>query len=407
MTVLTRLVRSPGVWLAPIALAILFLRLQGVEESGEGFHTAVVLMDVSSVTFIAPLIALAGAWEGSKLRFARVLTLPRMRSTWAVAAGPVAVAVLPAVAVMVVFSAFDGPASGIDWVVLVGGMLTNAAWGIAGFGLGCLLLPVISLPVALVASALWLILARANEPLWLRHLTGAWTGCCFMNETIASAPLLASLLTNAGIAVAGGMLVWAATRRMLRPAVLRGAAVLAVLTVAAFGASSALLVKDFGYSPAQPRAGETECVGSSPEICLWPEHRGIQQEVEETADDVVSEWTALGIDVPASFDEGLVVATPEAVHLVVSEIGDANDWISSFSEAMLSSACESDRTGRAGDDMDVDTAWAWLVVTAGRDPDSAYQQVSPPAAERAAELLNSSDAAVWINAVISDLRSCM
>ncbi|MGN8553801.1 UNVERIFIED_CONTAM: hypothetical protein OHV15_14570 [Microbacterium sp. SLM126] len=406
MTLFSRLVKSPGLWLAPLALVILVSRIQGVEESGEGYHTAVVLMDVSGVTFIAPLVALVAAWEGSKLRYARVLTMPRVRSVWQVACGPIAVSVVPAAAVLVLFTAFDGPASGMDWAFIAGGVFTLVAWAVAGFGLGCLLLPVVSLPVAFLVSALWLILARANEPLWLRHLTGAWTGCCFMNQTLDPAALWASVITNAGIAIAGGLLTWAATLRVRRPAVVRGAAVLAIGTIALFGLSGAVLVLGFGCSPAQARSDATECDGGSPELCLWAEHRGINSGVRSTLDEAVHAWSTVGLSVPSRFDEGLTTPVDAAVPLIVSERGDANDWISSLSSAMLASGCGPENGAQAGATFDADAAWTWLVITAGADAESTYPKVSPPAAERAAELLQDPGAAAWVEDVIADLRSC-
>lgn len=246
VALLDRLLGSPGSLIAPITFLVLLFELQGTEKFGEEHHTAVVAMDVSAVALIAPLVALSAAWEGRKLRSSGALASPRQRSWFRISAGPIGVSFGPAAAVLVAYGAIDGPAMGTDWLILAWGVLTLASWAVAGFGLGCLLPPVVSLPLAFLVPSLWHIVARNIEPLWLRHLTGAWTGRYLMDVTAAAEPLIAAAVMSLGIGVCGALLTWAASLRDWRAGATPLVALLALLALALFARAAVILVQNFG-----------------------------------------------------------------------------------------------------------------------------------------------------------------
>ena len=405
---MTRLVTSPGVWVAPVALLVLASRILGAELSGEHYPVAVVAADVAAVALIAPLVALAGAWEGAKIRSARVLVLPRVRSAWRVALEPIAASVVPAALILVVFTAVDARARGVDWAVIAGGALTLTAWGVAGFGLGCLVPAVLALPLALLVAAVWLIYPRTIEPLWLRHLTGAWNGCCMIDQSLSPRAMLAAGIVAVGTAAAGGALVWAATAAVRRSRAAGAVAVgLALAALAASVVGGSLLVRSFGADPVVPRSDPTNCDSGTPALCLWPEHEAIRGGVRQALDESVRAWESRGVEVPARFDERLQWREGAGVPLYVSSRGDTQDWKVSFAGAMVATvACPSPKGDQATGGRDSSAAWAWLWVVAGGEAAGVPDRFTLPAAQRASELLADPDAATWVNDVIVQAGHC-
>lgn len=409
MSIVSRLLRGLGVWIAPVALLILVTGVQGLEESGEGYHTAVVLTDISAVTFIAPLVALAAAWEGSKLRFSRVLGMPQARSTARIVLGPLAVSVVPAAVVMTLYAAFRGPASSAtDWLLIVSGWVTILAWATVGLGLGAALSPVVALPIAMLVPALWLIFARVYEPLWLRHLTGAWTGCCFTNQTVSPRALASALTFNTAVWILGVLIIWAVVVRLRRPNATRGITLLAVAVMVVSSVVAANLASSFNFSPGMPRTDATVCDDDAPMLCLWPEHEPVRAEVRSTLDATAAKWREAGVTaIPAVFDEGLTQPQDDGVPLVIQSRAEPENWVSSLAYAAATPACGDDGGANATQFIpDSIAATAWLTITAGTDASTILTQLPPPVSAQLTELLQDPKAADWISSVMEQREAC-
>ena len=285
-----------------------------------------------------------------------------MTAAWAVLPSVLVgiVAMLAAVAVLLVRSGSSVP----DAVVIGVAVLDLVAWAAVGFAAGVLLPVPVAVPVGILLPFVWLAFVPALQPYWLRHLTGMFRDCCGLNEDLAPAAVVASILANLGIIAAASVLI-AGHRSARRIGV-------SALALAVPLAAGVVLVSGMTYAPVVPRdpalVACRERTGLT--LCLWPEHVAQADELATVASDVRSRWLAAGIEAPAVFTEaGRSVAPAESLAFQVSGT-PPDDVIRALAEAMTPQQpeCVDPTTGYSmGTSGGVAAQWllAWYAAAGG------------------------------------------
>lgn len=290
---------NPAVWMTPI-LTVIALFYSSLGAKPEPYLLAVSAAGINPLFVIAPVSAACAAWEGGRLRRSGWLTFPHVRSPFVVALAALAPAFVMGVLALTATLSFKFIEVGIigmpDARVLLVALTVLAAHVMLGFAIGINISPVISVPAVFFLDFGWMLLPPAQEPLWLRHLTGALESCCFTSSTLAPSVILGSL------SIAGGFFVIALL--LIRQPLDRYALALALIAmVASFGVGS-FLVSDLGAYPIVPRDSSVlVCSESSPQVCVWPEHVERLPEVVELATQAAARWQEAGFDVPEKFSE--------------------------------------------------------------------------------------------------------
>jgi len=297
----------PAFWLAiPVCvLAALYVTLFPISD---GYGTDATATGTATLPFVGALCAACAAWEGSRLRRARVWGAPSVRSRveialWsilpAVLAGSLAIGV--AVGVQLLRSA-----AGLPDVRLIGvAVLDLVAYASAGFAAGVLLPFAVAGPLAIVATMFWLAFVPAMDPVWMRHLTGMFRDCCMLQSDLAPGAAIASTMVNLGIIAAAALLVSG-----LAPGARRAGAAVALSSAALVGV---LFVGSMTYSPTVPRdpSGLLCRVTGGTTVCVWPEHENRLDEVARIVADVRAGWQRAGMTVPSHFTEADPNIAPE------------------------------------------------------------------------------------------------
>jgi hypothetical protein len=342
-------------------------------------------MGTGALPFIAGFTAATAAWEGARLRRA-VWWSPAVRSQLEVAGWAVlpsvlvgVLALLAAVAVLLVRSGAGVP----DPTLLAVGVLDLIAWAAVGLAAGILLPVPVAVPVGILLPFVWLAFVPAMYPVWLRHLTGMFRDCCGLNEALAPAAVVASVLVDIGVAVAAAVLVagWVSMRQRggsgrARAIPLVASGLVLVLTLRV----GVGLVSGMTYAPVVPRdPAQLTCrERAGLTLCLWPEHAPEADALAAVASDVRSRWLAAGIEAPAIFTEAARSVAP-AGSLAFGVSGTApDDVIRALAEAMTPPypVCIDPRTGtQMGTTGAGAMTWlqAWYAAAGGMSPGRLFE----------------------------------
>ncbi|MFG2734515.1 hypothetical protein ACGFX7_06790 [Streptomyces harbinensis] len=263
----------------------------------EGYGAAAANSALEALFVPAAACAGCAAWEAWRLRRAGIWRLPHGRGRYAVAANALApVALLGAAGLLTsLASAWVELRAVPDLAgvpMLLTGVLVLVSHSAVGFLLGSLLPGLLSAPLMLLASYLWMGMPATMEPP-LRYLNGLPTGSVQVTETFAVGSWAAPGLLALGL-VAGTM---AAVAPLLRQVAVRVLATAGCVTAAALGAYA--IVADWEYEPRTvPRAFTPVCAGEAPAVCVPPEYRAALPGAREAADEVVPLLAAAGFTVP-------------------------------------------------------------------------------------------------------------
>ncbi len=297
----------PAFWLAiPLSvLAGLYVSLLPVSD---GYGTDATAAGTAALPFVGAICAACAAWDGSRLRRARVWGAPSVRSRvemafWSILPAVLAgcLAIGAAIGVQLLRSAAGPP----DLRLIAVAVLDLVAYGSAGFAAGVLLPFAVAGPLVIVATVFWLAFVPAMDPVWLRHMTGMFRDCCGLQSDLAMDAVIASTVMNFGIIAAAALLVSGLARR----ARLGGS--LAALSVAAL--VGVLFVGGMTYAPTVPRdpAALLCREAGDARVCVWPEHEARLGEVAEIVADVRAGWQQAGMTVPTHFTEADPTIAPE------------------------------------------------------------------------------------------------
>ncbi|MBA2556247.1 MAG: hypothetical protein H0V12_02705 [Chloroflexi bacterium] len=326
----------------------------------------------AALPFVAAFCAACAAWEGSRLRRARLWAAPSVRSrvaivTWCLL--PVVLVGLLAIGIAIAVALVRSSAGLPDPRFIAMTMLDLVALSVAGFATGLLLPIVVAGPLAIVASFIWLAFVPAFEPVWLRHLTGMFRDCCGLADDLAPQAILASSIVNLGIIGAVAVLVAGPPLRALRV----GGVLAALVTV---GIAGVILVGGMTYAPVIPRdSALLACrARGTVTVCTWPEHQARAAEVAEIVGRVRAGWQQAGIDAPAVFTEANPAVAPGgALAFGFNGImSTEDDIINSLATGMLPAF--PDCPGGATGGIALEYLAAWYAATGGMTPERLHER---------------------------------
>lgn len=177
-------------------------------------------------------------------------------------------------------------------LMVLTGQSVLLAWGLVGIVAGSVAHRLLA-PILVIALHLLLTWAPALAVPWPRLLTGIQYGCC----TPTSRPDPAALWFTMGLAAA---LIGTAWISSVHDRVRRRATLSLGLGASAAGLSLAASLLPLGdqYLLAQPRPDETVCLGSEPQVCLWPENRQDLPVVSDSLGDAHGAWVQAALPLP-------------------------------------------------------------------------------------------------------------
>jgi hypothetical protein len=290
--VAARIRTEPAVWLAPISVVLGYLVATDIDAQVPSYAPLVAVRAHASLIVLAPIGATAACWSAGRLRRARWT-----RRRWArsparqLAASVVATTTVQFLAYVVVRAAaaatWGGPVP-VEPALSAVAVAVLAGWAALGFLAGWWVRTEVAVPATLITSYLLLVSPIAMEPLWLRHLTGTYLGCCLQEEVLAADALAAAALLGAGVVVVAALLVRPSWRHLL-----------AVVVVAAFvAASSVHVVQRYEVDPTTPRGGPLVCAGSDPVVCTWPERHDELGSALDLVTRSLDRWADAGLVTP-------------------------------------------------------------------------------------------------------------
>jgi hypothetical protein len=293
---------NPAVWISPflVALAIIVSYSDITMHMAEPYSLALAATGASSVFLIAPICAACSAWEAGRLRRAEWFGLPHTRSPLAVALASLAPGLLVGLAAVWAAMAVKllGAGAGVvpDSRVVVKTVAIITAHALLGFAVGLHVPVVVAAPAILLLEYCWMVLPIALQPLWLRHLNGAWFTCCSVSSDLALQAFVGVLVVAGGLASSALLLM---RQRFAAPY-----AALAVAPTALAFALAASLVHGLGPDPVVARSvSALVCSNGKPRVCVWPEHGGRLAEVSEIAAQASNVWRGAGVEIPAQWSE--------------------------------------------------------------------------------------------------------
>ncbi|KPM51118.1 hypothetical protein ACG83_37510 [Frankia sp. R43] len=271
-------------------------------QLGDGYWVTGSAKASYALPFVAPVCAAAAAWEAGRLRRSGALRLAPARSVFHVLlrlVSPIAAAgllglLLSYLAVGFELDAVTGhpsPVIAAAAVAVVTGMTA------AGLIFGWFLPGVIAAPAVAVLGWILITYPVTVSPPWLRHLNGMPEDCCML----AAQPSAGVFFAPAALAAGAVLVLILLVRETRHPRwmLLPGLAVSAVAVTAA-----CLTARSMGDSPQSERdPGDLRCAGSSPLVCVWPEHANLLSEAATQAQVVRSRLQAIGLDVPGTASE--------------------------------------------------------------------------------------------------------
>lgn len=340
MRLTTRLRTAPGVWLAPL-VALVFIMVDQ-NAVGETYWLARIVDDTAKVMVANGLCAVAGAWEGARLR-AVALTGNRVRPWWRVLVGPTVASAAVTTVLTVIFMGRHGVATHpLGWAILGVTLLSVWSWTIVGIALGLWLPMAVAAPVALAMPVAWMTFPPGMSAYWLRHLTGTWISCCTITQTLNPVVVTGTLAVQTGLLAAG---VIAASARVAR----RGRWLLLCLGLVCLVMGfivGVVQVKALDAFPTRAREIVVTCEavdGVGVDLCLLPEHESERGVIEASAKRVLPIWRRAGAAVPTVYSEQALAGRKGVVDLSVSSsMTGEPDVVSRLAAATASPFCSTD-----------------------------------------------------------------
>ncbi len=215
-----RLRSEPAIWLLPLSCVLGYLAAVGMDEQSPGYPLAAAIRGHGAIIVLAPIGAGCAAWKAGRYRRAGWPARIWRRSAARLALAEVvttALVQLLAHAVVIAVVA-TGAGTGLGWVpeLHLVGLAVLVGWASLGFALGWWVRTELAMPVVVVGSYLAIVFPDAVEPLWARHLTGTYLGCCFQDTVLDAGAVRGPILLALG--VTANSLVLVAARRRPTPA---------------------------------------------------------------------------------------------------------------------------------------------------------------------------------------------
>lgn len=250
----------------------------------------------------ASVCAAAGTWEAIRLKRSRLIdtgggtsarssltvALAQLRIVWCTAAIFAAWALICA-------SRWASGGPGLpDMRVLALLALLLGTYTVAGYAIGWIFPGLLAIPCVAVGTYLWLAYPAALEPLWLRQLTGTnLSECCTYSQTLTPRALWVPALVLLGLAGSALVAIMARSGRNR---------LLAVLPLAVAAAVAVPLAMPLGLSPSKQRdTSAIQCTDGAPRVCMWPEQRGVAEDVRSWVRDGAARLSVAGVEPPATY----------------------------------------------------------------------------------------------------------
>jgi hypothetical protein len=355
----------PAAWFG-VPITMLAAWYATLLPSPPGYGTAATAAASGALPFIGAFVAACAAWEGSRLRRARIWGGPWARSGLHMAAGllvgPVAAGLVATTAAVVV--AHAGATAFPPDLAIVGVLtLDILAYASIGFALGILAPAALAVPIAAVLPVLWLAFVPAMYPVWLRHLTGMYRDCCSLEQSLAPQAVLASVVLDVAFIATASVACVVSWPRLWR-------AVGAVGILAAGSLVGIRVASGLTFAPVMPRdASLLSCAsGGGSEVCLWPEHAAASTQILATIADVRTRWLAAGIDAPTTFTEASGEHAPGAIEVHLRDPLSKDGVIIALADGMLPPLAGCGRATTGG--IAIPYLQAWYAAAGGLSPTS-------------------------------------
>lgn len=366
----------PAFWLA-IPICILAGWYATLVVPPDGYAVGATAKATATLPFVGAFCAACAAWEGSRLRRARLWNAPSVRSRVTIAFWsllPIVLVGLLAVVVAIAVALVQSGAGLLpDPRFIAMTALDLVTYSAAGFAAGLLLPFAVAGPLAIVATLIWLAFVPAVYPVWMRHLTGMFRDCCGLQRDLAPRAVMASAIVNLGIIGAAALL-------MAGPALVVRRVAGALATLAVAGIAGALLVGGMTFSPTIPRdPALMECrADDGVTVCTWPEHRARAAKIAGVVASVRAGWQQASIDAPSAFTEADPAVAPAGA-LVFRMSGvrfTEDDIVRSLAAGMLPAIpdCPMGFTGGIA----FQYLEAWYAAAGGMTPNGLRQRYAYP-----------------------------
>jgi hypothetical protein len=347
--------RRPAAWLLLPALLLVLLYDYVYLNSRDysGYWLAVTAQSAIFLYLSSAPAAASAALEGSRFRRAAA----ELQATGRPHASIVLQQIWPSLVVGGLIQTFGllllsrdsiGAPGGPPMLLLLAFAVIIVFHTLLGYLLGRTLPTVLSVPLAVLISYVWLGFAWATPYFPLRYLAGlALSGCCALDETMPSAAPWAAIAFSA-IAAAGFALF--VIIRARRTQIATAVAAIAIGTCLATGAAAGVaLADDLPGEPHQPRpVAELRCEGESPEICLYPEQESDQTRLVLTGayDAIESAGLSLAPRIAASNQP----STTDTYNMAINFQPTADELVYSYATSFLQPTvvgdCEDDYEAR-------------------------------------------------------------
>ncbi|WP_431042508.1 DUF7224 domain-containing protein [Streptomyces sp. P1-3] len=331
----------------------------------------------NALGFVGAACAASAAWEGGRLRRARVVDQAAVRSPLAIALPlllPVFVmgVVGMGVALLVTATAADVGIGMPHLGILAVEAVLLAANTLVGYVLGRLLAPVLAVPVALITSFVATAFPVSWDILWVRHLVGGGLiDCCNLDQSVDVRALVSAGVFGTAVCLAAVVLIH---YRRSAPA-----AIAAVALAAGGFAGGAASARGMGAEPLVSRpTSELACDDGRPRICLWPEMEGQAAMIRTEARKAAERLRQVGVEVPATLTMADRPGAGES-KLAIGPDTDADDVRIGVAAGLTPQA---PACAEEGEPYPAEIAsgpvGAWLSLTAGASPRGVANRVIPP-----------------------------
>ncbi len=252
-----------------VVLAYAWATSATISQGIDGYGLTASMRAISVLPFVAPICAACAAWEVGRLRRGMVYDMTGSRSNMTITVRrmiPVAAVGMIAMAesAVLVWQHMAPEGTGPSPAVFAMGLLVLAGHIAFGVILGRSMPPVVATPSSFALSYAWLVYPPALTTPWVRHLTGFNDSCCLNSDQLTLGAIVGPSILALSLVVAAALVV-SLRRRVL-------ALGISAVLVAGIFVVAASLVSNLGFDPVQPRTGVMVCAGTSPRVCVWPEH---------------------------------------------------------------------------------------------------------------------------------------
>ncbi|MET8179498.1 hypothetical protein [Streptomyces sp. NPDC005336] len=330
-----------------------------------------------ALAFVGPACAGAGAWEGSRIRRARLSDQSTVRSPLAIAfplllpvwgmglIGMVAALLVSATAADVGIGMPNPGILAVETVIL-------AANTLVGYLLGRLWAPAIAVPATLITSFVANAYPASWSILWIRHLVGGGlSDCCSLDQGLDRSAIWSAIVFGTAVCLAAAVLI---QRGKTIPALLAAS----VLATGGFtlGAAAA---HDMGADPVTSRpTSMLACDHGWPRICLWPEMNGQAVMIRAEGRKAADKLRRAGVTVPPTLTMADRARRNEA-KLAIGPDTSTAEVRTGVAAGLLpqSPTCADNGEPYPGINA-YGPVGAWLSLTAGVSSDTLTHRVTPP-----------------------------